>query len=91
MHQNNILFFLSIESNSIYLHLVTDEEDQFQGFKIRYDAIYDPSKDLLSTNNTYSQGISSLLYHHRGVAGMGSMGSAEPINFQRWVLELINF
>ena len=26
-----------------------------------------------------------------GAVSMGSMGSAEPINFQRWVLELINF
>ena len=63
------MFFLSIESNSIYLHLVTDEEYEFQGFKISYEAIYDPSKDLLLANNTFSlgtnfQGISSLLYHH---------------------------
>ena len=27
----------------------------------------------------------------RGVVGMGSMGSAEPINFLRRVLEPINF
>ena len=29
--------------------------------------------------------------HNRGVAGMGSMVSAEPINFQRLVLEPIKF
>ena len=27
---------------------------------------------------------------YRGAVGMNSMGSVEPINFQKWVLEPIN-
>ena len=34
---------LVIDSNSVYVHLISDEEDEFQAFQIKYEAIYDPS------------------------------------------------
>ena len=32
-----------------------------------------------------------MLFEYKGATGMGWMGSAKPINFQRSVLEPINF
>ena len=46
---------------------------------------------MIYQNKYQNQGCDSLSTVGRGVAGMGSMGSAEPINFQRWVLKPINF
>ena len=36
-------------------------------------------------------GKDAFLNVNQGPVGQGSKGSAEPINFQRWVLEPINF
>ena len=51
---------LVIDSNSIYVHLISDEEDEFQGFQIKYEAIYDPSVLNSSPQFSESTGLTQL-------------------------------